>query len=770
MNDRLPTPTDAKLMRELAQHFGGGSPPVQPYANRHSAGQPEFDEPVTEYQPMKDWGHVAGEPEPGLPNEPVTEQQPADPPEPPSQERVPDISPTTEPSDQLADVPSELNANSGTGPEMLADPPDSMKNWEDPETGMIYPEGDPNRKKPKGYIKQEPVKPPLSPDGYSPSPMDVPKNPFETGDPRNLVRREYGQEPESLPTNKEILEQRLPVRESLGLPKGDTEGRVPNHNGEFGDEGNWRDADRNPLPGEENIHPDIKTWAESRQARGLPGITQLRRAYLAQMPNDRGNKTFDEWLAEQGFDPNNDLGYRGSKAVLDRLAPVAGRGALDDKTVTEKHWVVPMKDEITTERPWTEQEKQDRLRNQGILPYQLDRNEDRIDQMINTYVGRYGVNGSLIGQVGMGAPRKVFEDVANNAALEAAQNGEDPILAAGRALHKLTDPMFQDAENLRQGNVFQAREDRHTAEQMGVPLGLAKWQRLFRNARTPEERQRVLDAYTAQFPGAMNEQVLTRIAGESAVAAAAAGNQQQMPEKDGDDETFKAPQLAAARAGFDASGEQYDTNPIRYGDDGSPMAPGPDGRNLDSLSSQDYNNILHGIRGNVATLSVWRESQGLDEVPTDPWNSTQAQQARLFIDNHQVLFHEVANAMRSGDFSLSTLPPNYLKFVQEIARMSFGDDQAVMPDLNDPQGRMDAAKMLAQIFDGIIPTEVSGGWFGKYRGGDDEAVTSLLETLLGPASLPIDEDDVPKSAPSQDNPYTPPTGGSHYNPTPHQGQ
>ena len=120
----------------------------------------------------------------------------------------------------------------------------------------------------------------------------------------------------------------------------------------------------------------------------------------------------------------------------------------------------------------------------------------RMKKVINSYLSRIGK-----GPMGeKGIPRATLQRIATNAALEARETGENPVLAIGRALREATMDTFADRETQRQINYDKMIEQQHKSRRWGVPIGLIQAADVIGAARTPEERRTALTQLAVMYP------------------------------------------------------------------------------------------------------------------------------------------------------------------------------------------------------------------------------------------------------------------------------
>ena len=73
------------------------------------------------------------------------------------------------------------------------------------------------------------------------------------------------------------------------------------------------------------MHEDIRKWADTDRTAGGDGLQRLRRAYMKDVKAGqlgRDSMGFQEWLESKGFDPYNEMGYRGNRKILNEIAPM----------------------------------------------------------------------------------------------------------------------------------------------------------------------------------------------------------------------------------------------------------------------------------------------------------------------------------------------------------------------------------------------------------------------------------------------------------------
>lgn len=279
-------------------------------------------------------------------------------------------------------------------------------------------------------------------------------------------------------STKDILEGKAPLTmDSLGLPDYDLPEFETGADGTVGT--GWRDADLKPLPGEETLHPDILKWADTNKTAGGTGLQGLRQAYMNEVDAgatgeeeyiDNNGETqirkvpgreqisFQEWLESKGFDPNNEMGYRGNREALNRIAPMPGLNGSD----------------VDSHRA--------RLRKQKV---------------IGSYLRRYGDESVLQDPMS----RAEAESIYDNAYSDALENGENPVLAAGRALHGYSQQFQQDKDAQLRQNVSNRASQMHRAQRFGVPVGLVAAVDQYRNAgNDPNKQQQALLMGAMQYP------------------------------------------------------------------------------------------------------------------------------------------------------------------------------------------------------------------------------------------------------------------------------
>lgn len=120
----------------------------------------------------------------------------------------------------------------------------------------------------------------------------------------------------------------------------------------------------------------------------------------------------------------------------------------------------------------------------------------RMKKIINSHLSRIGK-----GPMGdRGIPRSTLDRIAKEAALEARETGENPVLAIGRALREATMDTFADRETQRQINFDKMIEQQHKSKRWGVPIGLIQAADVIGAARTPEERRTALTQLSVMYP------------------------------------------------------------------------------------------------------------------------------------------------------------------------------------------------------------------------------------------------------------------------------
>ena len=262
-------------------------------------------------------------------------------------------------------------------------------------------------------------------------------------------------------STKDILEGKVPLTmDSLGMTDYDLPEFETGADGTLGT--GWRNADLSPLPGEETLHEDIRKWADTDRSAGGDGLERLRRAYMAEVEagqEGRDSIGFEEWLESKGFDPYNEMGYRGNRGILNQIAPMYT----------------------------TEDEDPDQAHRAGL----------RKEKVISSYLQRYGAE-SVLG--GGGLSREEAELVYDDAALSAGQNGENPVIAAGRALKGATNGMQSSKDAQLRMNVDNRTSQNNRAQRFGVPVGVIATLDQFGDASTPEEAQKSLMMGAMQYP------------------------------------------------------------------------------------------------------------------------------------------------------------------------------------------------------------------------------------------------------------------------------
>lgn len=260
-------------------------------------------------------------------------------------------------------------------------------------------------------------------------------------------------------STKDILSGKVPLTmDSLGLPDYDMPELETGADGTAGT--GWRNADLKPLPGEETLHEDIRKWADTDRTTGGKGMERLRRAYMEDVEAGqlgRDSMGFQEWLESKGFDPYNEMGYRGNRKILNDIAPL---------------------DTIESDDP--DQAHRARLRR---------------DRVVNSYLQKYG-DESLAG----GLSRDDAEAIYDDAASRALENGENPVLAAGRALKGASGSLQYDKDAQLRANVTRRSDQNNRAQRFGVPVGLIGALDQFGDARTGPEAQEALMMGAMMYP------------------------------------------------------------------------------------------------------------------------------------------------------------------------------------------------------------------------------------------------------------------------------
>ena len=261
-------------------------------------------------------------------------------------------------------------------------------------------------------------------------------------------------------STKDILSGKVPLTmDALGLPDYDMPELETGADGTAGS--GWRNADLKPLPGEETLHEDIRKWADTDRTAGGDGLQRLRRAYMKDVKAGqlgRDSMGFQEWLESKGFDPYNEMGYRGNRKILNEIAPMDTIESGD--------------------------------------PDQAHRARLRRDRVVNSYLQKYG-DESLAG----GLSREDAEAIYDDAAARALENGENPVLAAGRALKGASGTLQYDKDAQLRANVTRRTDQNNRAQRFGVPVGLIGALDQFGDATTPEEAQEALMMGAMMYPG-----------------------------------------------------------------------------------------------------------------------------------------------------------------------------------------------------------------------------------------------------------------------------
>ena len=308
--------------------------------------------------------------------------------------------------------------------------------YEKGEDGMLRPKA-----KPQQYAG------PVTPDGRMPEKVESP----QPADP-NVTAAGIQKKQDDEDTASVLAQEDGMSLSDVGLPEysyiDETDGRD-----------SWRNADLSPLPGEETLHEDIRKWADTNKTAGGTGLQGLRQAYLEEVPvKSRKLLGFNQWLETKGFDPENEMGYRGNRESLNRVAPMPG---LDGSSV-ESHRA--------------------RLRKQKV---------------IGSYLRRYGDESVLQDPM----TRAEAEEIYDNAYSNALENGENPVLAAGRALHGYSQEFQQDKDAQLRQNVSNRASQMHRAQRFGVPVGLVAAVDQYRNAGDdPIKQQQALLMGAMMYP------------------------------------------------------------------------------------------------------------------------------------------------------------------------------------------------------------------------------------------------------------------------------
>ena len=242
----------------------------------------------------------------------------------------------------------------------------------------------------------------------------------------------------------------------------------------------WRNADLSPLPGEETLHEDVRKWADTNRTAGGSGMQGLRAKYLEEVPEQsRKLLGFNQWLESDKnridletkepldiptFDPENEQGYRGNRESLNRMAPMP-----------------------ELPRPGAE----------GNNSVEGHRANLRKQKVIGSYLQRYGDESVLSTPMERGEAEAIY-DTAYSDALE---SGENPVLAAGRALHGFSQQFQQNKDSQLRQNVSNRNSQNHRAQRFGVPVGLIAAVDQYRNAGAdPARQQQALLMGAMQYP------------------------------------------------------------------------------------------------------------------------------------------------------------------------------------------------------------------------------------------------------------------------------
>ena len=302
--------------------------------------------------------------------------------------------------------------------------------------GMLRPKA-----KPQQYAG------PVTPDGRMPEKVESP----QPADP-NVTAAGIQKKQDDEDTASVLAQEDGMSLSDVGLPEysyiDETDGRD-----------SWRNADLSPLPGEETLHEDIRKWADTNKTAGGTGLQGLRQQYLEEVPvKSRKLLGFNQWLETKGFDPENEMGYRGNRESLNRIAPMPG---LDGSSV-ESHRA--------------------RLRKQKV---------------IGSYLRRYGDESVLSTPMTRDEAEQIYDDAYANA----LQNGENPVLAAGRALHGYSQEFQQNKDAQLRQNVSNRASQMHRAQRFGVPVGLVAAVDQYRNAGDdPIKQQQALLMGAMMYP------------------------------------------------------------------------------------------------------------------------------------------------------------------------------------------------------------------------------------------------------------------------------
>ena len=340
--------------------------------------------------------------------------------------------------------------------------------YEKDEDGMLRPKA-----KPQQYAG------PVTPDGRMPEKVESP----QPADP-NVTAADIQKKQDDEETASVLAQEDGMSLSDVGLPEysyiDETDGRD-----------SWRNADLSPLPGEERLHEDVRKWADTDRTAGGTGMQRLRQQYLEEVPvKSRKLLGFNQWLEQEqnrvdldkveldekgeqkldkngntigavdipAFDPEDDLGYRGNREALNRRAPMPGLNGAG----------------VDSHRA--------RLRKQKV---------------IGSYLQRYGDESVLSSPM----TREDAEGIYDKAYADALANGENPVLAAGRALHGYSQEFQQDKDAQLRQNVSNRASQMHRAQRFGVPVGLVAAVDQYRNAGDdPLKQQQALLMGAMQYP------------------------------------------------------------------------------------------------------------------------------------------------------------------------------------------------------------------------------------------------------------------------------
>lgn len=336
---------------------------------------------------------------------------------------------------QLQQQPEMLGPGDDTQPQSQGD---YAEGYEKGEDGMLYA-----KEKPRT------VAGPVTPDGQFP--QAISKEDAQPGDP-NETAADIQKKQDDEDTASVLAQEDGMSLSDVGLPEysyiDETDGRD-----------SWRNADLSPLPGEERLHEDVRKWADTNKTAGGTGLQGLRQAYLEEIPvKSRKLLGFNQWLESKGFDPEDEMGYRGNRESLNNLAPM------------------------------------DSPNGSGVGNHRANLRKQKV---IGSYLQRYGDESVLSSPMA----REDAEAIYDKAYADALENGENPVLAAGRALHGYSQEFQQNKDAQLRQNVSNRASQMHRAQRFGVPVGLVAAVDQYRNAGDdPLKQQQALLMGAMQYP------------------------------------------------------------------------------------------------------------------------------------------------------------------------------------------------------------------------------------------------------------------------------